>query len=112
MYAIRSYYVERVATDGYLRNKMKALDELVEREQLATTAIGGGMAIPHVFTDEARRPLMIMARSVDVITSYSIHYTKLYEETGRCDVITAYSCGQPLVQSLVGRSSGEELCWG
>ncbi|MEJ2431037.1 MAG: PTS sugar transporter subunit IIA, partial [Deltaproteobacteria bacterium] len=55
--------LERVATDGYLRNKMKALDELSEREQLATTAIGGGMAIPHVFTDEARRPLMIMARS-------------------------------------------------
>ena len=55
--------LERVATDGYLRNKMKALDELTEREQLATTAVGGGMAIPHVFTDEARRPLLIMARS-------------------------------------------------
>jgi mannitol/fructose-specific phosphotransferase system IIA component (Ntr-type) len=55
--------LERVAADGYLRNKMKALDELIEREQLATTAIGGGMAIPHVFTDEARRPLLIMARS-------------------------------------------------
>jgi mannitol/fructose-specific phosphotransferase system IIA component (Ntr-type) len=34
--------LERVATDGYLRNKVKALDELVEREQLATTAVGGG----------------------------------------------------------------------
>ncbi len=52
-----------IATDGYLRNKMKALDELLEREQLASTAIGGGMAIPHVFTDEVRRPLLIMARS-------------------------------------------------
>ena len=64
--------LERVATDGYLRNKMKALDELVEREQLATTAIGGGMAIPHVFTDEARRPLMIMARSVEGVAFESL----------------------------------------
>jgi mannitol/fructose-specific phosphotransferase system IIA component (Ntr-type) len=55
--------LERIGTDGYLRNKVKTLDELVEREQLATTAIGGGMAIPHVFTDEARRPMLIMARS-------------------------------------------------
>lgn len=55
--------LEGIDTDGYLRNKVKALDELVEREQLASTGIGGGMAIPHVFTDEARRPLLIMARS-------------------------------------------------
>ena len=55
--------LEGIVTDGYLRNKVKALDELVEREQLASTGIGGGMAIPHVFTDEARRPLLIMARS-------------------------------------------------
>jgi mannitol/fructose-specific phosphotransferase system IIA component (Ntr-type) len=64
--------LERVATDGYLRNKMKALDELSEREQLATTAIGGGMAIPHVFTDEARRPLMIMARSKEGLAFESL----------------------------------------
>jgi mannitol/fructose-specific phosphotransferase system IIA component (Ntr-type) len=54
---------DRVVTDGYLRNKVKALEELVEREQLASTGIGGGIAIPHVFTDETRRPLLIMARS-------------------------------------------------
>ena len=64
--------LERVVTDGYLRNKMKALDELSEREQLATTAIGGGMAIPHVFTDEARRPLMIMARSKEGVAFESL----------------------------------------
>jgi PTS system fructose-specific IIC component len=54
---------ERVITDGYLRNKVKALEELVEREQLASTGIGDGIAVPHVFTDETRRPLLIMARS-------------------------------------------------
>jgi mannitol/fructose-specific phosphotransferase system IIA component (Ntr-type) len=54
---------DRVATDGSLRNKVKALEELVEREQLASTGIGGGIAIPHVFTDETRHPLLIMARS-------------------------------------------------
>ena len=64
--------LERVATDGYLRNKMKALDELIEREQLASTAIGGGMAIPHVFTEEARRPLMIMARSKEGVAFESL----------------------------------------
>jgi len=64
--------LERIATDGHLRNKVKALDELVEREQLATTAIGGGMAIPHVFTDEARRPLLIMARSQEGVSFESL----------------------------------------
>jgi mannitol/fructose-specific phosphotransferase system IIA component (Ntr-type) len=64
--------LERIATDGYLRNKVKALDELLEREQLASTAIGGGMAIPHVFTDEARRPLLIMARSREGISFESL----------------------------------------
>ena len=64
--------LERIATDGYLRNKVKALDELVEREQLASTGIGGGMAIPHVFTDEARRPLLIMARSKEGVEFESL----------------------------------------
>ncbi len=64
--------LEKVATDGYLRNRMKALDELTEREQLATTAVGGGMAIPHVFTDEARRPLLIMARSQEGVAFESL----------------------------------------
>ena len=64
--------LERITTDGYLRNKVKALDELLEREQLASTAIGGGMAIPHVFTDEARRPLLIMARSQGGISFESL----------------------------------------
>jgi len=64
--------LERVATDGYLRNKMRAFDEIIEREQLATTAIGGGMAIPHVFTDEARRPMLVMARSKE-----GVHFDSL-----------------------------------
>ncbi|MBW1980373.1 MAG: PTS sugar transporter subunit IIA [Deltaproteobacteria bacterium] len=54
---------DKVATDGYLRNKVQALEELCQREQLATTGIGNGIAVPHVFTDEASRPLLIMARS-------------------------------------------------
>jgi len=64
--------LDRIATDGYLRNKVKALEELLEREQLATTGIGGGMAIPHVFTDEARRPLLIMARSQEGVSFESL----------------------------------------
>jgi len=64
--------LDLIATDGYLRNKVKALEELVEREQLATTGIGGGMAIPHVFSDEARRPLLIMARSQEGVAFESL----------------------------------------
>lgn len=55
--------LEQAETDGYLRNKARALEELVEREQLASTGVGGCIAIPHVFTDEARRPLLILGRS-------------------------------------------------
>jgi mannitol/fructose-specific phosphotransferase system IIA component (Ntr-type) len=64
--------LQLVATDGHLRNKVKALDELKEREQLASTGIGEGMAIPHVFTDEARRPFLIMARSKEGIVFESL----------------------------------------
>ncbi len=64
--------LDGIKADGYLRNKVRARDELVEREQLATTAIGGGMAIPHVFTDEARRPLLVMARSKEGVSFESL----------------------------------------
>jgi mannitol/fructose-specific phosphotransferase system IIA component (Ntr-type) len=64
--------LEGVATDGWLRNKVKAFEELVEREQLASTAIGDGIAIPHVFTDEARRPLLVMARSKEGVSFESL----------------------------------------
>ena len=70
--------IERVTTDGYLRNKVKALDELVEREQLATTAVGGGIAIPHVFTDEASRPVLVMARSKAGVAFESLDGNPVY----------------------------------
>ena len=49
--------------NGQLRNKDRALKELLERECLSSTGIGGGFAIPHVFTEEANLPTLIFARS-------------------------------------------------
>jgi mannitol/fructose-specific phosphotransferase system IIA component (Ntr-type) len=64
--------LETVSIDGWVRNRVKALEDLVEREQLASTGIGDGIAIPHVFTDEVRRPMLIMGRSQQGISFESL----------------------------------------
>lgn len=49
--------------NGRLRNREKALQDLLERERLSSTGIGGGFAVPHVFTEEANLPTLVFARS-------------------------------------------------
>lgn len=55
--------MQKVPQNGRLRNKEKATRDLLEREKLSTTGIGGGFAVPHVFTEEANMPTLIFARS-------------------------------------------------
>jgi mannitol/fructose-specific phosphotransferase system IIA component (Ntr-type) len=48
---------------GRVANRTKLLADLVNRERKATTAIGGGIAIPHVRTMQARDFALCLARS-------------------------------------------------
>jgi mannitol/fructose-specific phosphotransferase system IIA component (Ntr-type) len=50
---------------GQIRNRNKFHHDLVSRERKATTAIGGGLAVPHVRSMQPRQFCMIFARSRD-----------------------------------------------
>lgn len=52
-----------IPQNGRLRNKDKALQDILDREKLSSTGIGGGFAVPHVFTEEANLPTLVFARS-------------------------------------------------
>jgi PTS system fructose-specific IIC component len=51
------------ATTGKVGNGKKLMIDLVNREKKASTAIGGGIAIPHVRTMQAKGFLLCFARS-------------------------------------------------
>lgn len=57
---------------GHIRNRSKFLHDLISRERKATTAIGGGLAVPHVRSMQPRRFCMVFARSRDGIEFASL----------------------------------------
>ncbi|MCD8140333.1 MAG: PTS sugar transporter subunit IIA [Planctomycetaceae bacterium] len=50
---------------GQIRNRNKFHHDLVSRERKATTAIGGGLAVPHVRSMQPKAFCMVFARSRD-----------------------------------------------
>ena len=50
---------------GQIRNRNKFYHDLLSRERKATTAIGGGLAVPHVRSMQPKQFCMIFARSRD-----------------------------------------------
>lgn len=57
--------VECLDRSGKVGNKAKLYTDLLNREKKASTAIGGGIAIPHVRTMQAKQCTMAFARSID-----------------------------------------------
>lgn len=55
--------VELLDLSGKVGNKNKLLRDLFDREKKATTAIGRGIAIPHVRTMQAKELIIAIARS-------------------------------------------------
>lgn len=64
--------MQKIPQNGRLRNREKATGDLLEREKLSSTGIGGGFAVPHVFTEEANMPTLVFARSKKGIEFESI----------------------------------------
>lgn len=50
---------------GQIRNRNKFHHDLISRERKATTAIGGGLAVPHVRSMQPKQFCMVFARSRD-----------------------------------------------
>lgn len=57
--------VELLNLSGKVGNKNKLLRDLFDREKKATTAIGKGIAIPHVRTMQAKELIIAIARSTE-----------------------------------------------
>ncbi|MHC4606570.1 MAG: PTS sugar transporter subunit IIA [Planctomycetota bacterium] len=57
--------VDLMASTGGVGNEKKLLTDLVNRERRASTAVGGGLAIPHVRTMQARKFPLCFARSAE-----------------------------------------------
>ncbi len=54
--------LDRVGKTG---NKSKLLIDFVNRERKASTAIGNGIAVPHIRTMQAKELIMVVARSIE-----------------------------------------------
>jgi fructose-specific phosphotransferase system IIA component len=55
--------VHSVASHGYLRDEQDVYTKLMERENIQSTAVGNGIAIPHCFTDEVPDLIIAVARA-------------------------------------------------
>jgi fructose-specific phosphotransferase system IIA component len=55
--------VHAVAEKGFIKNEKEVLARLMERENIQSTAVGNGIAIPHCFTDEVPDLIIAVARS-------------------------------------------------
>jgi len=55
--------VHAVAQKGHIKDEKEVFARLMERENIQSTAVGNGIAIPHCFTDEVPDLIITVARS-------------------------------------------------
>jgi mannitol/fructose-specific phosphotransferase system IIA component (Ntr-type) len=55
--------VHAVAAKGYVRDENDVYARLMERENIQSTAVGNGIAIPHCFIDEVPDLIIVVARA-------------------------------------------------
>jgi fructose-specific phosphotransferase system IIA component len=57
--------VDRLGRAGVVANTTEAYERLLEREQVMSTGIGDGIAIPHARTAEVKSTVVVLGRSMD-----------------------------------------------
>ncbi len=55
--------IHEAAAKGVIKDETEVFGKLMERENIQTTAVGNGIAIPHCFTDEISDLVIIVARA-------------------------------------------------
>ncbi len=55
--------VHGIAEKGYIKDEKEVFSPLMERENIQSTAVGNGIAIPHCFTDDVADLIIVVARS-------------------------------------------------
>ena len=57
---------------GGVRNKKSLIDAIAQREQLGSTAIGNGVAIPHAKIDGIKQAMLVLGRSSEGVDFNSL----------------------------------------
>lgn len=70
--------VELFDASGKVVNRSKLLTDLTNRERKASTGIGGGFAIPHVQTMQARELVLCFARSTPGVSFDAIDQERVH----------------------------------
>ena len=55
--------VDGIAAAGIITKPQDALAKLMDRENIQSTAVGNGIAIPHCFTEEVKDLVIVVARA-------------------------------------------------
>ncbi|MCM8792516.1 MAG: PTS sugar transporter subunit IIA [Candidatus Omnitrophica bacterium] len=70
--------VDKVAVHGRVKNGKVLFKAILEREKLGSTAIGNGVAIPHVKIKGIKKPLLILGRSAEGVDFNALDGEKTY----------------------------------
>ncbi|MGQ9707457.1 MAG: SLC13 family permease [bacterium] len=63
---------EHLTREGLITDKTVLVQELIKRESQGSTGVGYGIALPHVISDNVRRPVVVVVRLVKPINWSSI----------------------------------------
>jgi len=70
--------VELIDASGKVSNKSKLFTDLINRERKATTAIGDGLAVPHVRTMQAKDLVIFFARSTEGVEFMALDHKPVH----------------------------------
>jgi fructose-specific phosphotransferase system IIA component len=80
-----AYAVELLAKNGKIKDSQKLLNEVKAREELASTGIGNGVAIPHAlsdFTPDTMLAILRLEKPIDFDASDALPVDLLFLMTG------------------------------
>lgn len=63
---------------GKIKDSQKVQEEIIQREKMGTTGIGGGIAIPHIMTDQIHQTIMAFGRKKEGVKFDSLDEQPAY----------------------------------
>jgi len=70
--------VDLLFQTGKMKDSQKVQEEIIQREKMGTTGIGGGIAIPHIMTDQIHQTIMAFGRKKEGVKFDSLDEQPAY----------------------------------
>jgi len=70
--------VDLLSQAGKIKDSQKVQEEIIQREKMGTTGIGGGIAIPHVMMDQIHQTMMAFGRKKEGVKFDSVDEQPAY----------------------------------